>query len=135
MNRINLTYIIDDDPIFIFAAKRVLKSSNLCDNFAVYNNGLEALNSIKPCVSSDDELPDVIFLDINMPIMDGWQFLDEFIKLKFNKLITVYIVSSSVDPADIKKSKSYSVIDDFLVKPLKKTTLHKAVKQVVEKQP
>ncbi|MDX1277396.1 response regulator [Oceanihabitans sediminis] len=134
MNRANLICIIDDDPIFVFAAKKCLKASNLCDKVSVYKNGLEAINNIKLVAESGEVLPDVIFLDINMPIMDGWQFLDEFIKLRISKNITVFIVSSSVDPADIEKSETYSEVQSFLVKPINKVSVLKALREVYEKK-
>ncbi|PLB17916.1 MAG: Two-component response regulator [Flavobacteriaceae bacterium FS1-H7996/R] len=67
-----------------------------------------------------EALPDVILLDLNMPVMDGWEFLEEFISLKpkLEKKIPIYIVSSSNDPADIMKAKSISEVTDFIIKPV-----------------
>jgi CheY-like chemotaxis protein len=125
MNKINLTCIIDDDPIFIFAAKRILKVSNFCNNFTIFNDGEEAITKLKPILESGDNVPDIILLDLNMPIMDGWQFLDEFIKMKTTKQIALYIVSSSIDPVDLAKAKTYETVTDFIIKPLSKAKLEK----------
>ncbi|WP_026755621.1 response regulator [Sediminibacter sp. Hel_I_10] len=123
MSKVDLTCIIDDDPVFIFAAKRVLNISEFCKNFTVFNNGQEAIQALKPIIQSGKEVPDVILLDLNMPIMDGWQFLDEFIKIKSPKKLLLYIVSSSIDPADLKKAKSYELVSDYIIKPITKKSV------------
>ncbi|PKG53327.1 response regulator [Olleya sp. 1-3] len=123
MKHIDTTCLIDDDRIFIFAAKRILKATNFCNNFTIYNNGAEAIIGLKAIIKSGKNIPDLILLDLNMPIMDGWQFLDEFIKVENSKKITLYIVSSSIDPADTQKAKEYEQITDFIVKPITKDAL------------
>ena len=65
-----------------------------------------------------------------MPIMDGWQFLDEFVKIENSKKITLYIVSSSIDPADSEKAKQYEQITDFIVKPITKDALKEIVNTI-----
>ena len=123
MAAIDLTCIIDDDPIFIFSTKRILKRFDFCENFEVFENGKDAINALKPLIKSGRNIPDVILLDLNMPIMDGWQFLDEFKKLDIPKKITLYIVSSSIDPRDINKAKEYELVSDFIIKPLTRDRL------------
>lgn len=123
MKQINSVCLIDDDAVFIFAIKRIFKMSNVCKNFTVYNDGEEAINGLHQTTASGKDIPELILLDINMPIMDGWQFLDEFIKLKTSKKITLYMVSSSVDPVDFIKAKEYALVKGFLVKPITIETL------------
>ncbi|WP_405296575.1 response regulator [Algibacter sp. Ld11] len=118
MKQIDLACIIDDDRVYIFAIKRMMKLSNFCKAFMIYNNGAEALDNLKAIIASGKSIPDVILLDVNMPIMDGWQFLDEFIKIESHKLITVYVVSSSIDPVDINKVKEYENVKNYIVKPI-----------------
>ncbi|NRR91086.1 response regulator [Winogradskyella undariae] len=118
MNKIDVACIIDDDPIFIFGAKRMMQLSNFCNSFMVFKNGQEAINNLKPIMNSDEAIPNVILLDINMPIMDGWQFLDEFIKIESHKSITIYIVSSSIDPVDLNRAKRYDNIKNYIIKPI-----------------
>ena len=118
MKKIDLACIIDDDPIFIYGAKRMMELQNLCNAFLIYNNGQEALDALIAIIENKSKLPDVILLDLNMPILDGWQFLDEFIKVKIDKKIIIYIVSSSVDPADMLKAKSYSNVTNYIIKPI-----------------
>lgn len=128
MKTVNLTCIIDDDPVYIFAAKRLLNLSDFCENFTIFNNGEDAINALTPILKSGKNIPDVILLDLNMPIMDGWQFLDEFIHIKSLKKITLFIVSSSIDPMDLKKAKDYELVSDYIIKPLSKRSLEDIMK-------
>ncbi|MDW3502850.1 response regulator, partial [Escherichia coli] len=70
--------------------------------------------------------PELIFLDLNMPVMGGWEFLDNFIKKEyqeFNTKTKVIVLSSTIDPTDIEKSKTYPIVIDFLSKPITKEML------------
>jgi CheY-like chemotaxis protein len=82
-------------------------------------------------LNNDYQLPEVIFLDLSMPIMDGWQFLDEFtsLSLKTDKTekILIYICSSSISPHDITKAKEISSVTDFIIKPVTKDKLAEIV--------
>ncbi|SDS30350.1 response regulator [Christiangramia echinicola] len=119
MNKVDIACIIDDDPIFVFGTKKIMKLANFCNSFLVFHNGEEALNHLKPIIeSNNDSLPDVILLDLNMPVMDGWEFLDEFIKIPCEKEITIYIVTSSIDPMDFDRAKDYDNISNYLIKPI-----------------
>ncbi|MEW7277193.1 response regulator [Aquimarina sp. 2201CG1-2-11] len=118
MKKVNLTCIIDDDPIFVFGIKKVMELINFSDSIMVFKNGQEALDNLKPIILSKEELPDIILLDLNMPVLDGWQFLDEFIKIPCEKIIIIYVVSSSIDPEDILRAKSYQGVSDYIVKPI-----------------
>ena len=118
MKKVNLTCIIDDDPIFVFGIKKVMELINFSDSIMVFKNGQEALDNLRPIILAKKSLPDVILLDLNMPVLDGWQFLDEFIKIPCPKKIIIYIVSSSIDPEDVLKAKSYREVSDYIVKPI-----------------
>ncbi|MEP5254615.1 response regulator [Winogradskyella rapida] len=112
--------VIDDDDIYQFTITKILSSIKMNKKILLFSDGEEALDFMIDNLYSDSELPDVIFLDINMPIMDGFQFMEEYVKLKpkLNKEITIYMVSSSVDPVDIAKAKSISDISDYIIKPI-----------------
>jgi len=118
MRRIDVACIIDDDPIFVFGIKKVMELIDFCEGIMVFKNGQEALNNLRAIISAKEELPDVILLDLNMPILDGWQFLEEFIKIPCEKKVIIYVVSSSVDPEDVLRVKSYEGVSDYIVKPI-----------------
>ncbi|MCU0320876.1 MAG: response regulator [Chitinophagaceae bacterium] len=114
--------LVDDDRIYQFTAKKIIESTGFTQGLLSFYNGQEAIDYFNNNVHDVAKLPDIIFLDINMPVKDGWQFLEEFKQLvhTINKQITIFMVSSSVDDYDIKKSKEYSVVTDYIIKPINK---------------
>jgi CheY-like chemotaxis protein len=114
--------LVDDDEIVIFMTKRIIKEVEDIELTATFKNGLDAINYFKENAQNPDLLPDILFLDLFMPIMDGWQFLEEFLSVKPNlaKPILIYVVSSSIYPEDISKAKSYSDVFDYIIKPITK---------------
>ncbi|UTA70129.1 response regulator [Emticicia sp. 21SJ11W-3] len=125
--KINNVWIIDDDKILTYVLKRMLASINVFENIEIFQNGKEAFNQLTKALTERELLPDIILLDLNMPVMDGWQFLDEFERLDLNKKITLYIVSSSIDTQDHEKAANYTVVSDFLVKPIGKKQIEQLV--------
>lgn len=112
----NLTCIIDDDPIAIFTTRKLMERNRFPKKCLVYNNGKEAINGFISRKKLQAELPDLIFLDLNMPIMDGWQFLDAYRDLKLD--IVLHIVSSSISKKDLEKAKSNDLVTSYIIKPL-----------------
>jgi CheY-like chemotaxis protein len=100
--------VIDDDNVYQFTASRTLQATKLAHVILQFANGQEALTFLNNHMEKPQQLPDIIFLDINMPITDGWMFLDEFLKLKgeLHKKIRIYMVSSSIDPRDLNRARS-----------------------------
>ena len=123
MKKINTVCIVDDDDIYVRLTKRLIQSADFADNTLVFKNGLDAIKYIKENKAASEKLPDAILLDLNMPIMDGWQFLDEFSESPPEKNIAIYIISSSIDPVDLTKSKEYPVVKNYFTKPVQVNTL------------
>ncbi|PKV48506.1 CheY-like chemotaxis protein [Aquimarina sp. MAR_2010_214] len=115
--------IIDDDLIYINLVSKIIELKKLSESVLVFNNGKEALDFFLQSLQKEEnqDVPQVIFLDLNMPIMDGWEFLCEFSKIKnqIGKKIDLYVVSSSIDSRDIERAKSIDIVSDYLTKPIK----------------
>ncbi|HEA21913.1 hypothetical protein LCGC14_1111980 [marine sediment metagenome] len=107
MKKINSIYIIDDDRIIIYGIKKMLSMVVPCDEVHSFSNGKLALDSIQNLHQNAVPLPEIIFLDLNMPIMDGWQFLEELIALPIEQKVRVNIVTSSIDPIDLQNYERY----------------------------
>lgn len=120
MNNEAVICIIDDDEVYQYTARKAIRLQKMMNKIQVFSDGERALEFLAKNNTNLAELPDVIFLDLNMPIMDGWQFLDEYVNLKprIGKEIVIYIVSSSVDPIDLERAKKINEVTDFMVKPV-----------------
>ncbi len=115
-------FVIDDDKTFVFLTKKIIKSAPFDTHIEEFGDGQVAIDHLKRITGDCDLLPDIIFLDLNMPVMDGWEFIKEYQQLPAHviKRIRLYIVSSSISPHDIERSKRYSFVADFITKPLVK---------------
>jgi CheY-like chemotaxis protein len=110
-------WLIDDDDITNMLHMILMKKEFPSHNSLVFNLAEKAIDAL----SSGTNLPDYIFLDINMPFMDGWEFLEELSKINNAELnaVQIYILSSSIDPADFSKAENSTYIKGFISKPLK----------------
>jgi FOG: CheY-like receiver len=118
-------WVIDDDPIYQIIVNKMIQKSELFLNTVSFKNGKDAIDAFKKKLKENEVLPNIVLLDINMPIMDGWEFMEEMVPLKsqFNDPIQIYIVSSSIAEEDKNKAKHYPQIIDYLVKPLNNNDL------------
>jgi two-component system, chemotaxis family, chemotaxis protein CheY len=114
--------LVDDDTIFQMTASRLIKGAQSSTKILQFNNGEEALQYLKENAKNFSELPDILFLDINMPFVDGWMFLDEFVDVKseLSKNFKIYMVSSSINPTDINRARDNHNVTDYLIKPVTK---------------
>lgn len=137
MGKFKNSCIIDDDPISVFGIKRSMKETNFSDDVVVYTNGQEALDGLTKMINEGKKLPSIIFLDLNMPIMDGWEFLDDFIKIPNSNTdnVIIFIVSSSMDPRDMIKAKSYKMVNNYILKPILRKDLEKLMTEFDIKKP
>ena len=113
--------LIDDDADDNYFHQVILKKMDITDHIEVAESGPEALEYFK----KENPVPDIIFLDINMPGMSGWDFLDEYKKLTAGERKTVIIVmlTTSISPADKEKAAQISEITSFQSKPMTKEML------------
>ena len=119
--KFNNVFVVDDDKIYHFIIKKLLLSNNINVNPAFYENGKEAIDEIKDKLNKGENTPDLILLDINMPVLDGWQFLEEYKKLKefIKNEIIIYIISSSDNVTDKNRAKDFETeIKDYYLKPM-----------------
>ncbi|WP_396156963.1 response regulator [Flavobacterium sp.] len=119
--KFNNVFVIDDDKVFHFIIKKLLASNNINVEPRFFENGLQALEGIKINLQKEEAPPDLILLDINMPILDGWEFLEEFkiLKNRLQKEIAIYIISSSDNIVDRNRAKDFKdEIKDYFLKPI-----------------
>ncbi len=129
MKGLNKLFVVDDDSIYHLITSHMIKNTHIVENVEYFFNGYEAIEFLKAKKDQPSELPDIIFLDLFMPIMDGWGFLEEYTKMKemIKKEITIYIISSSISPSDIQRAKTMNEVSDFIIKPLDKDKFYQIV--------
>lgn len=122
MEKIDTLLLVDDDKVFQFLTQKVIETTKLVDKIKIFSNGFEAIAFLSTYSEKPELLPEIILLDLNMPIMDGWEFLEEYVRIKpkIAKQIIIYIITSSIDPADIKKAEEISEVSDYIIKPITK---------------
>lgn len=118
--------LVEDDPITIMVCERIIKMTFFAEKVTSCENGRIAFDFLFS-VRDKDIMPKIIFLDINMPVMNGWDFLEELdkVKFEFKELPRIYLLSSTVDPEDHTKAKDFVLVKDFIPKPLSKEALEK----------
>lgn len=113
---------VDDDPITLMLCRKVIEKAIFAKVTDSAQNGEEALNYFDNLIKEKEHnYPQLIFLDLNMPIMGGWEFLDNFSKEKYTSVFKntkVIVLSSTIDPHDIEKANTYSMVLNFMSKPI-----------------
>src|SRR4051794_24289990 len=109
MARFNNVLLVEDDPITLMVCERIMKMNDFAAVVKSCENGELAIRFLSDLLQEDGTVPEIIFLDINMPVLDGWGFLEELERIRgsFVKLPRIFILSSTVDPEDYKKTSTY----------------------------
>lgn len=126
--KLNCVLLVDDDFATNFINKKILQKNNIADHIQVALNGNEALDYLcnqGKFESKDIKQPQLILVDINMAVMDGWEFIEAYQNLNFEnkEKIVMVMLSSSFNPADKAKADSIKEISDFKQKPMSKEAL------------
>jgi CheY-like chemotaxis protein len=122
-------FCVDDDAITLMLCKKVIERVSFAKEILTAQNGEEAFAYFKTLASNNDsptDYPKLILLDLNMPIMNGWEFLDAYQECGYQNIFKeakFIVLSSTIDPQDVEKAKKYSAVLDFLSKPITKEML------------
>ncbi len=122
--KVELVCIIDDDRVYVNLVSKVIELRKLSKEIMIFKNGKEAIDFFRQHADKEidgQQVPKIILLDLNMPIMDGWEFLEEYteIKTRIATDIELFVVSSSINPRDINRAKAIEEVSDYIVKPIR----------------
>ncbi len=125
MTESNKVFLIDDDRLSNFVNRSILRSIGLGFKIFAFETAEEGLEKLKELINDGFPLPELILLDINLPAMDGWDFLREYEKLRpeMNSIPVIYMLSASLDEKDQDKAKNYEQVKGFISKPFRKENL------------
>ena len=126
------TYLIDDDDLGVYLTEQMLRAEGFSTAISTFQSAEAALDTLVS--GGSDEVPQVVFLDLNMPLMNGWEFLDALAphenKLRGN--CHIYILTSSLALSDLEKSKEYGLVAGLIHKPLDSEEIRSIQAQLAE---
>lgn len=129
--KLNCVLLIDDDESTNFLHEIIIKKAGITEQVVAQQSGSAALEYLQSKNDGEYPQPDLIFLDINMPGMNGWEFLEEYKKLHEDQQgrLVVVMLTTSLNPGDAERAKGMAEIDDFKNKPLTVEMLHEVMKK------
>jgi CheY-like chemotaxis protein len=121
--------LIDDDRLQVHALKKIVENTGLAGMVSIFADGKEAVDYLTEQTQLGDTLPDVIFLDINMPVMNAWKFLEAYsrIKRRLYRPIAVYVVTSSTSGVDMAHSRHFDTVKGYITKPVTKDKIYQVL--------
>lgn len=131
---IGRVFVVDDDTMYRVLAARLIKDVNDSITIEPFMHGLHAWDTLSMSISSSEELPDVIILDLNMPHMDGWEFLEAFREVHphLPKDIHIFVVSSTVNDEDLERARQHPSVRDCFNKPLSTSTVEQLLETALQ---
>lgn len=121
MEKIKQVMVIDDDPINNIIFQKLSEFVGFAEEILPFISAVDSLDYLQKLENELIPPPNIIFLDIRMPIVNGWEFLERLSKLNHSQYFdhtAIYMLTSSSEQSDINKSKNYKLVTDYLVKPL-----------------
>lgn len=113
-------WLIDDDQIYHIIMKKIIDRLGVSSKVISFNNGQDAIQALKRTIENSGQFPDLILLDIEMPVLDGWEFMNQWqlLKERLSQKIKIYISSSSIAIEDKQKAKNNPDILGYMYKPI-----------------
>jgi CheY-like chemotaxis protein len=129
-NKVTNILIVDDDKVNNYIAETLIKKASKNVNITVCMNGQDAIEKLLTIKQNSGTLPEFIFLDLNMPAMDGWHFLDEYNRLKLGQTghSEIIIISSSIFRHDIERALGHTEVKEFVSKPMNLELIRRILK-------
>ncbi|KAB1066893.1 response regulator [Tamlana haliotis] len=133
MKSITSTLLIDDDKFTSFYNEKIVKKHNKFGEIISVNSGKAALDYLNEALAGEALKPDVIFLDINMPAMNGWEFIEAYRELDtaFTNDIKIIMLTTSSNPRDKQRSQTLNEITNYINKPLSLSILDNIIENLI----
>ena len=130
MKKIKEIWVIEDDPITSMLLRKLIERGQFAQSTVAFHNGKLPIQQMRKRREDGLDFPDLIMLDINMPVMDGWGFLDHYIA-EFSEIkLPIIIMTSSIDTNDVKKSKAYECIKGYYYKPVTMDNFNQIISEI-----
>lgn len=120
MKKIKKILVIDDDHINNIIFEKLSTFAGFAEEIVSFNSAVDGLDYLQNIQENGEEPPNIIFLDIRMPIVNGWEFLERFSVFRgiCFKNTSIYMLTSSSSQSDVNKAKNFAIVNDYIVKPL-----------------